>query len=115
MDKYFIRILSYDKMCTATFNITTLSIMGSFVTLSLNNIQHNDTRDTRHISIECCYAECNYAGCRDQINVMLSDCTINVVILIPLMLNVLILSVVMLNVIMLNVMAPIKGAAENVY
>jgi hypothetical protein len=58
---------------------------------------------------------CAVMLCHDYLNVMLSDCTINVVILIPLMLNVLILSVIMLNVIMLSVMAPIKGAAENVH
>ncbi len=45
-----------------------------------------------HNSIECHYAECLYADCRDYLNVML---------------RVIMLSVVRLNVVMLSVVAPL--------
>ena len=53
-----------------TLSITTLSIIGLVMTLSID-IQHN--------SIECNYAECLYADCIDYLNVMMSVVNLNVV------------------------------------
>jgi hypothetical protein len=61
-----------------TFSIMTLSIMGSFATHSIKDIQHNHTQ---HISIDCCYAELHYVQCRDYLNVMLSVIMLNVAML----------------------------------
>jgi hypothetical protein len=77
-------------MGATTFSITTLYIMtlsikGSFATLGMNN--------TQHTSIECRYAECCYAECRDYLNVMLR-------VVRP--------CVIMLNVVMLSVVAPLN-------
>ncbi len=65
--------------------------------------QHNGTR---HISIECCYAECYCTEHRDDLNVMMSTVMLSVVMLNVVMLNVVVLDVVMLSVVMLNVAAP---------
>jgi hypothetical protein len=63
--------------------------MDLFATLSLYDIQHNDTR---HTSIKYRYGECHYAECRDYLNVMLSVVRPNVV---------------MLSVVTLSVLAPV--------
>jgi hypothetical protein len=76
-----------------TFRIMTLSIMGLFVTLSIDDSQHKDTQD---FSVECCYAEFS-----DYLNVMLSVIMLNAGIL-----SVAMISVLMLNVLMLSVVAP---------
>ncbi len=81
--------LSITTFRITTLSITTLSIMGLVKTL-ITGIQHN--------SIECQYAEC-----RDYLNVIL-----NVV-----MLNVVMLSDVRLNVVMLSVVAPINVGAPS--
>jgi hypothetical protein len=65
---------------TTTFSITTLIKMNLFVTLSLNDIQHNNTQHkwsywwhlvwmtfsitTLCLTIQLHYAECRYAACR---------------------------------------------------
>ncbi len=64
--------------------------MGLVTTLS---------KDIRHNSIECHYAEYRYAECHNYLNVMLS----------AILLNVVMLSVVRLNVVILSVVAPIFG------
>ncbi len=67
------------------FNITTLSIKGLFVTLSINDgITH--------------YIEFHYAECRDLCIVMLSVVMLSVIMVSVVMLNVVMLSVIMLNV-----------------
>ena len=75
--------------------------------------------DIQHNSIECHYAECLYADCRDYLNVMLSVVRLNVVMMSVVMLSVVRLNVVMLssvmlivvrlNVVMLSVVAPKGG------
>ncbi len=75
-----------------TFSITTLSIKGLFVTLSINDIQRK-----RHSAYQKChYAKCLYAKC----------CHFLIAILNVIMLSVVMLSVVMLSVVMLKVVAP---------
>jgi len=55
-----------------TFIVTTFSVLGSTVSLSINAIYHN----TQHTSMECRYAECcNY------LNIMLDVVMLNVVML----------------------------------
>jgi hypothetical protein len=54
-----------------TFTITTLSIMGLFATLSINDIKHT--------SIECRDAEFRYAECQDFLNIMLGVVMLNAV------------------------------------
>ncbi len=56
----------------------TLRIKGLFVTLDINDIQHNDTQKT---SIEFYYVECRYAVCGDYLRVMLSVFMLNGVML----------------------------------
>ncbi len=63
--------------------------MDLFATLSLYDIQQNDTR---HSTIKCSYGECHYSECRDYWNVMLSVVRPNVV---------------MLSVVTLSVVAPV--------
>ncbi len=57
----------------------TLSIMGLFVTVSINDIPHNGTQQTSIefyitefldflLYAECPYAECHYAECRGAKN-----------------------------------------------
>jgi hypothetical protein len=59
-----------------TFNLMTLSINGSFATLSINDSQHENTLyrvplwwvlDFICTYAECRYAECRYAKCRGAI------------------------------------------------
>ncbi len=92
-----------------TFSIMTLSIMGLFVTLSINGTQHKWhaaqlTISIETLCIECHYAERYYAGCYISFIVML-----NVV-----MLSVVILSVVMLNVVMLIVVVPPQALTASI-
>jgi hypothetical protein len=76
----------------------TLSIIGLFVTISINDTQHN--------SIECYCAEC-----RVSLIVMLNVIVPNVIV--P---NVIMLSVIMQNVVMLGVMAPkLSNEAEHMF
>jgi hypothetical protein len=74
-----------------TFSIMTLDfmsylcLMGLFVTLSINDVQHK-----RHSASQ----KCHYAECRDFLFVLLNF----------IMLSIIMLSIIMLSVIMLSVM-----------
>jgi hypothetical protein len=72
-----------------TLSIMTLSIKGLFVTLRINDTQHNNT----DVMLMLCCAEC----------CALFTVMLNVVIISVFMLNVIMLSVFILNVVMLNV------------
>jgi hypothetical protein len=76
-----------------TLRIMTLSIIGLFVTLGKNEIQHN--AHSIHTIIELNFVMCRHAECRNDLNVMLT-----VVMLIS------ILIVVMLNAVMISVLVP---------
>jgi hypothetical protein len=78
-----------------TFRIMTLSIKGSFETLSINDTQHNDIQnhDTQHrgliydnkhkcifsITSLCYYAECCHVQCSILFTVMLIVIVISVI------------------------------------
>jgi hypothetical protein len=79
----------------------TLSINGSFVTVS----SHNCHSALKMLSLTtfCHYAECGYAGCHFLFIVMPNFAMPNFVMLNVVMQNVVMLNAVMLNVVMLNV------------
>ncbi len=62
------------------------------MTLRITDTQHKNT-----LCIQCLYAECCFAECRDSFSVMLNVITLSVVVL-----NVAMLSVIMLNAAMLS-------------
>jgi hypothetical protein len=51
----------------------TLTFKGLFVTLGINDTQHNGT-----LYVECYYIECHEAECRDLFIIMLSVVMLNV-------------------------------------
>jgi hypothetical protein len=96
-------------------SITSLSIRGLYVTVSINDTQHSITMlclfdECHHAEChyaecyyaECYYAECYYAECHALFDIMLSIANE------PIMLSVVMQSVVMQSVIKLNVVAPTR-------
>ncbi len=95
---YFVQIalFAYSELYSGamTFSITTLSLMGLFQMLSINDVQHKcqQPNGIRYRVLLCwvslcwvsqlfkCYAECLYVKCRyDQCRVMLNVIMLNVV------------------------------------
>jgi hypothetical protein len=79
--------------------------LGLFVTLTINDPQHNNTALSA-IVLSVINAECCLSFTVMLNAIMLSVVMLNVIMLNVVMLNVIILNVIMLNVIMLSVIAP---------